>query len=44
MKYRESKAPTVETRHAIDYSRILELFETVCKVIAIPIEVKRVWS
>ena len=35
-KYRESKTPTVESIHAIDYSRRLELFETVCKVFAIP--------
>ena len=27
-KYRESKTPTVESIHAIDYSRRLELFET----------------
>ena len=35
-KYRESKTPTVESIHAIDYSRRLELFETACKVFAIP--------
>ena len=43
-KYRQSKAPTAESIHAIDYSRRLELFETVCKVFAIPIEVRHVWS
>ena len=43
-KYRESKAPTAESIHAIDYSRMLELFETACKVFAIPMEVKHVWS
>ena len=30
MKYRGSKAPTVEAIQAIDYSRRLELFETAC--------------
>ena len=35
-KYRESKTPTAESIYAIDYSRRLELFETVCKVFAIP--------
>ena len=43
-KYRESKTPTAESIHAIDYSRRLELFETACKVFAIPMEVKHVWS
>ena len=43
-KYRESKTPTAETIHAIDYSRRLELFETACKVFAIPMEVRHVWS
>ena len=43
-KYRESKTPTAESIHAIDYSRRLELFETVCKVFAIPMEVRHVWS
>ena len=42
--YRESKTPTAESIHAIDYSRRLELFETACKVFAIPMEVRRVWS
>ena len=42
-KYRESKTPTAESIHAIDYSRRLELFETVCKVFAIPMEVRHVW-
>ena len=40
----ESKAPTVEAIHALDYSRRLELFETACKVFAVPIEVRRLWS
>ena len=31
-KYRESRAPTAESIHAIDYSRRLELCETACKV------------
>ena len=43
-KYRESKTPTAESIHAIDYNRRLELFETVCKVFAIPMEVRHVWS
>ena len=43
-KYRESKTPTTESIHAIDYSRRLELFETACKVFAIPMEVRHVWS
>ena len=43
-KYRESKTPTAESIHAIDYSRRLQLFETACKVFAIPIEVRHVWS
>ena len=43
-KYRESKAPTAESIHAIDYNRRLELFETVCKVFAIPMEVRHEWS
>ena len=30
--------------HAIDYSRRLELFETACKVLAVPKEVRQVWS
>ena len=30
--------------HAIDYSRRLELFETACKVFAVPMEVRHVWS
>ena len=42
-KYRESKTPTAETIYAIDYSRKLELFETVCKLFAIPMEVRHVW-
>ena len=43
-KYRESKTPTAESIHAIDYSRRLELFETACKVFAIPLEIRHVWS
>ena len=43
-KYSESKTPTVESIYAIDYNRRLELFETVCKVFAIPMEVRHVWS
>ena len=41
-KYRESKTPTAESIYAIDYSRRLELFETVCKLFAIPMEVRHV--
>ena len=43
-KYRESKTPTVESIHAIHYSRRLELFETVYKVFALPMEVRHVRS
>ena len=43
-KYRESKAPTAESIYAIDYNRRIELFETPCKVFAIPMEVRHVWS
>ena len=43
-KYREVKTPTAESIYAIDYSRRLELFETACKVFAIPTEVRHVWS
>ena len=43
-KYRESKTPTAESIHAINYSRRLELFETARKVFAIPMEVRHVWS
>ena len=43
-KYRESKTPTAESIYAIDYSRRLELFETDCKVFAIPMEFRHVWS
>ena len=43
-KYRESKTPTAESIYAIDYSRRLYLFETLCKVFAIPMEVWHVWS
>ena len=41
-KYRKSKAPTAESIHAIDYNSRLELFETACKVFAIPMEVRYV--
>ena len=41
-KKRESRAPAVEPVHANDYSRRLELFETTCKVIAVPLEVRHV--
>ena len=43
-KYRKLKTPTAESIYAIDYSRRLELLETVCKVFAIPMEVRHVWS
>ena len=43
-KHRESMASTAESIHAIDYNRRLELFETVCKVFSIPMEVRHVWS
>ena len=43
-KYRESKTPTAESIYAIDYGRRHELFETACKVFAIPMEVRHVWS
>ena len=43
-KYRESRAPTVESIHAIDYSRRLELFEATCKLFAVTKEVRNVWS
>ena len=42
--YLESKAKTGEMIHAIDYSRRFELFETACKVFAVPMEVRHVWS
>ena len=41
-KYRESNTPTAESIHALDYSSRLELFETACKVFAIPMEVRHV--
>ena len=44
MKYRESTATTVESIHAIDYSRTLELFETACKVLSILMEMRHLWS
>ena len=43
-KDRESRTPTAESIHAIDYSRRLELFETACKVFAIPVEVRHIWN
>ena len=43
-KYRESRAPTAESIHAIDYNWRLELFETACKVFSILFEVRHVWS
>ena len=43
-KYRESRTPTAESIHAIDYSRRLELLETACKVFAIPVEIRHIWS
>ena len=43
-KYQESRAPTAESIYAIEYSRRLELNETACKVFAIPMEVRHVWS
>ena len=43
-KYRETKTPTAESIYAIDYSRRLDLFETACKVFAIPMEVRHLWS
>ena len=43
-KYRESRTPTAESIHAIDYSKRLELFETACKVFAIPVEIRHIWS
>ena len=35
-----SKAPTAQAIHASDYSRRLDLFETACRVFAIPMQVK----
>ena len=43
-KYRESKTPTAESIYASDFSRRLELLETACKVFAIRMEVRHVWS
>ena len=43
-KYRESKKPTAESIYAIDYSKRLELFDTACKVFAMPMVVRHVWS
>ena len=37
-EYRESKTPTAESIHAIDYSRRIEMFETACKAFAIPMD------
>ena len=43
-KYRESKTPTAESIYPTDLCRRLELFETACKVFAIPMEVRHIWS
>ena len=43
-KYQESRAPTVELTHSIDYRRMLELFESACKVFVVPRELRHVWS
>ena len=43
-KYRESKTTTAESIYAIDYSIRLELFETACKVFAIIMEIRHIWS
>ena len=43
-KNRESSAPTVESLNVIDYSRKLELFETTCKVFAVPMDMWHLWS
>ena len=43
-KYRESRAATAESIHAIDYNRRLELFETACKLFTLPMEVRLIWS
>ena len=39
-KTSDSKAPTAESIQAIDYNRRLELFDTVCQVFAIPMEIR----
>ena len=44
MKYRKLEAPTVDAIHGIKYSSRLELFESACKLFAVLMEVKRVWS
>ena len=36
--------PTAESIHANDYNQRLELFETACNVLSIPMEVRHVWS
>ena len=43
-KYRESREPTAESIHAIDYCRRLELFETARKLFSVPMELRHVWS
>ena len=43
-KYRESRAPTADSIHAIDFNRRLELFETACRVFSITMEVRHMWS
>ena len=44
IKDRRSKAPSVEAIDTIDYTGRFELFETACKVFAIPLELVRIWS
>ena len=34
----------MEAIHAIDSSRRFEFFETACKIFAVPMEMRRVWS
>ena len=43
-KYLESRAPTAESIHVIDYNRRLVLVESACKVLSTPMEVRHVWS
>ena len=44
IKDRRSKSATVEAMDTIDYTGRFELFETACKVFAIPLELLRIWS
>ena len=44
IKYEESKAPTKEATHDIDYSSRLELFGTACKLFAKPMEGNQLFS